>query len=420
MKKIILLFLLFAALMNTVQAQQIKRATLSSVGGTKVSAPFRISYTAGSCPGCKTLTKAGTGSIRQGFQQPPNTANNSTNCPPLRALFNIMSNVTPFCGTKFDFEFSGIAATGATVEWDFGDGAFPRRSTLLNPSNVGYGTSGTKIITCTIKKGACSDAKTQTVTVTPAQIGFGISTSAIVNTKCTGDKTGSIKLAITGGNGTKSFRWSNGATTQDLVNVAAGRYSVTATDGNGCMSALDTSIAQPLSPLAFKDSIKQEDCYGYNDGFIQLAVRGGTKPYKFLWDNGSTSSQITDLNAKRYGVTISDSNNCKIDTGFVVTVRCTNQDSSKKKTGFVYDVITPNGDGKNDKWVITKIFDFPNNELIIYNRWGQTVYTVKPYKNQWDGTTTNGDELPAGAYYYLIKLNNDKNETWSGSVTVIR
>lgn len=411
---------MFAAFINRVEGQQIKRATLSSAGSTKVAAPFRISYTAGSCPGCNTLTKAGTGSIRQGFQQPPNTENNPSGCPPLTAVFNILPIVTPLCGTKYDFEFNGATVAGATYEWDFGDGAFPRRSTQLNPMGIAYGTVGTKIVFLTVRKGACSDVKAKTVTITPTQIGFAVNPSAIVDVKCRGNLTGSIKLAITGGAGTKTFRWSNGATTQDLTNVAAGRYTVTATDGNGCLSSIDTIINQPAAALSFRDSIKKEDCFGYNDGAIILTVSGGTRPYKFLWDNGSTSSTISGLTAKKYSVTISDSNNCKIDTVFTVSVRC-NLDSNKRKgTGFTYDVITPNGDGKNDKWIINNINDFPNNELIIYNRWGQPVYTVKPYRNDWAGTTDDGKDLPAAAYYYLIKLNNDKQEIWAGSVTVIR
>ncbi len=421
MKKITIIIILFAAFLHQLNAQQIKRATLSSAGGTKVAAPFRISYTAGSCPGCNTLTKAGTGSVRQGFQQPPEISNNASNCPPMTANFNILPNVTQFCGTKFDFEFAGIAATGATVEWDFGEGATPRRSTLLNPMSIGYATVGTKLISFTIRKGLCSEAKVKTVNISANQIGFGITLLVINYPKCSGDKTGSISLSVLGGAGTKTFRWSNGATTQDISNVAGGRYSVTATDGNGCISTLDTLLSQPSGPLSFRDSVKKEDCYGYLDGAIDLTITGGTKPYKIKWDNGATTAKIDNLAAKRYAVTISDSNSCKIDTAFTVALRCMDRDSSRgSKTGFAYDVITPNGDGKNDKWVVNKIFDFPNNELIIYNRWGQAVYAVKPYRNTWDGTTDAGKELPVGAYYYLIKLNNDKNEVWSGSVTIIR
>ena len=174
MKKIIYLIIAFAAFLNTSEAQQIKRATLSSAGSTKVAAPIRISYTAGSCPGCNTFTKVGTGSVRQGFQQPPDTENNPANCPPLVATFNIVPIITSNCGTKFDFEFTGIAATGTTVEWDFGDGATPRRSNQLNPVGVSYATTGNKAIALTIRKGACSDAKARLVMISAGQIGLGV------------------------------------------------------------------------------------------------------------------------------------------------------------------------------------------------------------------------------------------------------
>ena len=419
MKKIIILFIAIAAFINRVEAQQIKRATLSSAGSTKVAAPFRISYTAGSCPGCNTLTKAGTGSIRQGFQQPPNTENNPSGCPPLTAVFNIVPIVSPLCGTKYDFEFNGATVAGATYEWDFGDGAYPRRSTQLNPMGIAYATAGAKIIGLTVRKGGCSDTKAKVLNISSVQMGFAINPSSIVDVKCRGSLTGGIKLAITGGVGTKTFRWSNGATTQDLANVAAGRYTVTATDGNGCLSSVDTVVNQPAAALSFRDSIKKEECIGYNDGTITLTVSGGTRPYKFLWDNGATSASIGGLSARKYNVTISDSNNCKIDTALTVTLRCDIRDSTKR-TGFVYNVITPNSDGKNDKWIVTNIDNYPNNELIIYNRWGQPVYTVKPYRNNWDGTTDEGKDLPSAAYYYLIKLNDDKQQIWAGSITVIR
>lgn len=419
MKKIMIFLITIAAFLNQVGAQQIKRSTLSSAGSTKVAAPFRISYTAGTCPGCNTLTKAGTGSIRQGFQQPPHTQNNLSGCPPLTAVFNILPIVTPLCGTKYDFEFNGATVAGATVEWDFGEGASPRRSTQLNPMGIAFSTVGTKIIGLTIRKGTCSDSKARILVITPTQIGFAVTPLSLANVKCRGNQTGSIKLAITGGAGTKTFRWSNGTTTQDLTNVAAGRYSVTATDGNACISTLDTVIGQPAAVLSLRDSIKKEDCIGYQDGAIELIVGGGTKPYKFLWDNGETTAKIQNLSAKKYAVIISDSNNCKIDTACTVGLRCNSRDSTKK-TGFTYDVITPNGDGLNDKWIITNIDQYPNNELIIYNRWGQAVYAVKPYRNTWDGTADDGKDLPAAAYYYVLKLNNDKNETWIGSITVVR
>ncbi len=64
---------------------------------------------------------------------------------------------------------------------------------------------------------------------------------------------------------------------------------------------------------------------------------------------------------------------------------------------------TPNGDGKNDAWLIDGLENFPSNELLIINRWGETVFSAKPYLNDWDGRATGqNDRLPAGTYYFWL------------------
>ena len=72
----------------------------------------------------------------------------------------------------------------------------------------------------------------------------------------------------------------------------------------------------------------------------------------------------------------------------------------------ISDVITPNNDGFNDKWIILR----PSNVKVgvtVFNRWGQVVYKTADYKNDWYGTGTNGalgNLLPQGTYYYLVEL----------------
>ncbi len=66
---------------------------------------------------------------------------------------------------------------------------------------------------------------------------------------------------------------------------------------------------------------------------------------------------------------------------------------------FIPNVITPNGDGKNDKFVIVGLPRFPNSGLSIFNRWDNMVYTTPDYQNNWDGTG-----LSSGTYYYVLKL----------------
>jgi gliding motility-associated-like protein len=80
------------------------------------------------------------------------------------------------------------------------------------------------------------------------------------------------------------------------------------------------------------------------------------------------------------------------------------------------NVFTPNNDGKNDCFHIINIEKLKNNQLIIFNRWGNLIYEKSNYQNDWDGKN-----CPAGVYYYILKLpDNNSNYHDSGTVTIIR
>ena len=76
---------------------------------------------------------------------------------------------------------------------------------------------------------------------------------------------------------------------------------------------------------------------------------------------------------------------------------------------YVPNSFTPNGDGINDFWEVPGIEAYPNNELFIYNRWGDLVYEAIPYDNKWEGQTNKGigggDKMVDGTYYYVLKTN---------------
>ncbi len=86
--------------------------------------------------------------------------------------------------------------------------------------------------------------------------------------------------------------------------------------------------------------------------------------------------------------------------------------------------ITPNGDGINDRFVFEELLinpdQYPDNELIVFNRWGDIVYQARPYQNDWEGTNQNGQNLPEGTYYYILRLNISEGVIIRGDVTVIR
>jgi gliding motility-associated-like protein len=92
-----------------------------------------------------------------------------------------------------------------------------------------------------------------------------------------------------------------------------------------------------------------------------------------------------------------------------------------------YGGISPNGDGHNDLWEIDGIWQFPNNTVQIYNRWGNLVFRASGYDNlneAWYGQSNYGlrigdQELPDGTYFYVVDLG-DGSEARSGYIILKR
>lgn len=85
----------------------------------------------------------------------------------------------------------------------------------------------------------------------------------------------------------------------------------------------------------------------------------------------------------------------------------------------VYDIITPNGDNDNEFFTIIGLDNFPDNELFIYNRWGNEVYAATNYQNDWAGTW-DGKPLPDGTYFYVLLNGADGKLIRKGYVTLHR
>ena len=108
-------------------------------------------------------------------------------------------------------------------------------------------------------------------------------------------------------------------------------------------------------------------------------------------------------------------NNVGCDTALVaIEVSC--GDTLEVFRGF-----SPNGDNKNDRFVIRGIENYPNNEVVIFNRWGNEVFTRKAYRNEegWDGSW-NEKFVPNGTYFYYIRLNDASNKQITGYIQLVR
>lgn len=88
---------------------------------------------------------------------------------------------------------------------------------------------------------------------------------------------------------------------------------------------------------------------------------------------------------------------------------------------FIPNFFTPNEDGDNDAFFIDCLDNnYPDNNVTIYNRWGDVVYTAAPYGNDWKGQNKNDTDLPAGTYFYIIDLTPDGKNCKQGYITIIK
>ena len=86
---------------------------------------------------------------------------------------------------------------------------------------------------------------------------------------------------------------------------------------------------------------------------------------------------------------------------------------------FPINILTPNGDGNNDVWIIKDIEKYPDNEITVFDRGGRTVFHVINYQNDWMGFLS-GKPLAEGTYYYIIKLRkNSKADLIKGFITIV-
>lgn len=134
---------------------------------------------------------------------------------------------------------------------------------------------------------------------------------SVFDVSCVGSTNGAIYITPSGGVGPYQYLWSNGSVQQDLVNVAAGIYTVTVTDANLCTVILSDTVFSP-QPITYNLSSVNASC-GQNNGSATVNnLTGGTSPYTIIWSNGDAGITADSLTNGVFIVTITDSHNCSI------------------------------------------------------------------------------------------------------------
>ncbi len=196
---------------------------------------------------------------------------------------------------------------GYTYQWD--QAAFGQ----TGPIATGL-PAGTYRVTATDLNGC-------TVSITAQVLNAVVIDLNIVQTKlieCFGDSTAVLVSTATGGQTPYTYNWSNGDTLSSIDTVAAGLYTLTVTDANGCTISETVVVNQPAQ-LQLGTLVTAIPCYGEDQGLVVASATGGTLPYQFSNDGGQTytsGTRFPGLGPVSYLFVVQDGNGC-IDTSTI-------------------------------------------------------------------------------------------------------
>ncbi|MEM6696778.1 MAG: hypothetical protein AAF599_00175, partial [Bacteroidota bacterium] len=187
-----------------------------------------------------------------------------------------------------------------SIEWSTGE---------TSRSIVGLEVGQTYSVTITTGGNGCSVAEEFTVTE-------GLATSIEkIDISCGNENTGSATATAISGQAPYTFEWSNGVSessngSSTIENLAAGSYSVTITDAEGCETEENIEI-EDNGDLELEMGSAPSTCKGDEDGMANVIPFGGTAPYIFQWSDGQTTGSAINLAAGTYSVTVADILGCE-------------------------------------------------------------------------------------------------------------
>ncbi len=141
---------------------------------------------------------------------------------------------------------------------------------------------------------------------------------------CFDGQDGSISLTVSGGVSPFQYAWTNqSATTSQLENRRAGTYEVKVTDQAGCFVTERATIVQPVAPLVISSVGSNAACYDQANGSVVMSAQGGTQPYQYSIDNGTTYYNTNTINSPvgTASIVVQDSQGCVATSTTTVTQR---------------------------------------------------------------------------------------------------
>ncbi|MGK0391755.1 MAG: gliding motility-associated-like protein, partial [Maribacter sp.] len=320
----------------------------------------------------------------------------------------------PICdGFKMPFIDSSKIARGiiTSYTWDFGDGT---GANIASPSHLYLNHGVYSVSLKAVSDKGCLSKDNKNVEVFEVPVANFSVGNACLNSGLKPNNTSSIK------NGSLSYKWTLGTSFESILSEplfipeSARKYKIKLItfSENLCTDSIirDVEINQLPDIQVGNDTTIGK---GFN---VQLLASGGVS-YSWIPQKGLSSSAISSpiYNAIEDGVftvTGVDENGC---TNTAMQIISVTDDYNLRPT----NIITPDGNGQNDFWIIQNIENYQKGIISIFDRWGGEVFNTIEYQNDWDGRNKNGDILPDGSYFYTISFP-DNERTYKGAISIMR
>ncbi len=279
-----------------------------------------------------------------------------------------------------------------------------------------------------VQSGVCSmdTSSVATISVDAPTVGGILSSS---DTVCGNANAGTLTLAgntgvvqhweISTDNGTTWITVANTSNTQNYLNLlTTTKYRVFVKNGvcNGDTSTTATIFITPTPQTSFTASTVE---LGNPTVFTNTSTITGGIIQSYQWSFGDNDSSQVMNPIHTYASSGTFTTNLYATSNFGCTDSATLEVIITEPSNItIANLMTPNGDGYNDTWIIKNIEIYPNTQVTVVNREGQEVFKSDAYDNTWGGTN-GGSLLPDGTYYYIIKFQTPE-KIMKGAITILR
>ncbi|MBI3501665.1 MAG: gliding motility-associated C-terminal domain-containing protein [Bacteroidetes bacterium] len=378
-------------------------ATATATGGNP---PYTYAWSNGASTSSATGLSAGTYTI---------TITDASGC----IQSNTVSVSQPSAITSTTTTTPAVCTTATGTATDNPSGGTPGYSYLWNNGQTTATATGLAAgnysVTITDANGC---TQTQTVTITSVNT-LTLSTSS-TQTGCTVNN-GTATANASSGTAPYTYSWTNGQTTAAATGLAAGNYTATVTDANGCIKTQTVSVTQIPGPTVTANASPTIISTGASTT-LTATSGGGT----YSWSPASGLSCTTCANpvatpaqTTAYCVVVTDANGCTDSACVTITIEipCIIQSLD----ALLPNAFSPNGDVTNDQYCVPQNACIISFVLKVYDRWGEKVFESDDLSNCWDGMY-KGQALNTAVFVYFFEAQLSNGDTFKqkGNISLVK